>query len=65
MHCSLFFIFYCLAGLSRLFVYFILFFIFMVASNGCTHAVPPLRWACGLGLGGMVGSALFDDFIFH
>lgn len=34
-----------------------------VSYNGCTHARAALRWPCGLGLGGMVGSALLAAFI--
>lgn len=37
-------------------------FSFILTQNGGTPARAALRWACGLGLGGMVGSALFSAF---
>jgi hypothetical protein len=35
-----------------------------ISQNVCTPARAALRWLCGLGLGGMVGSALLASFIY-
>jgi hypothetical protein len=39
-----------------------LYLLFMDAANVSTPARAALRWHCGLGLGGMVGSALMVAF---
>jgi hypothetical protein len=42
--------------------YFYFIFLFFISQNGGTHTVPPCAGFCGLGLGGMGGSALFDAY---
>jgi hypothetical protein len=55
---------YCVSLVSFIFYVPFGFLFYFVSSNGGTPDRAALRWACGSGLGGMDGSALFDDFIF-